>query len=124
MGGLIGSIGSAFSSFDGGGYTGNGSRSGGLDGKGGFWAMMHPRETVIDHTKSGNRSSASSGGSGNVTVNVSLQETSDTSQQGTTQQSTNDDGSVQINVFVADIRSEGSMAQVLERTYGLTRMGA
>ena len=61
---------------------------------------------------------------GNVTVNVSLQETSDTSKQGTTQQSTNDDGSVQISVFVADIRSEGSMAQVLERTYGLTRMGA
>jgi len=110
-------------SFDGGGYTGNGSRSGGLDGKGGFWAMMHPQETVIDHTKSGWSSSAG-GGSSNVTVNVSLQETSDTSQQGTTQQSTNDDGSVQINVFVADIRSEGSMAQVLERTYGLTRMGA
>jgi hypothetical protein len=61
---------------------------------------------------------------GNVTVNVSLQETSDTSQQGTTQQSTNDDGSIQVNVFVADIRSEGSMAQVLERTYGLSRMGA
>ena len=62
--------------------------------------------------------------SGNVTVNVSLQETSDTSQQGTTSQTTGDDGSVQINVFVADIRSEGSMAQVLERTYGLSRMGA
>lgn len=65
-----------------------------------------------------------SGSSGNVTVNVSLQETSDTSKQGTTEQSTSDDGSVQISVFVADIRSEGSMAQVLERTYGLTRMGA
>ena len=35
----------------GGGYTGNGPRSGGLDGKGGFMAMLHPRETVIDHTK-------------------------------------------------------------------------
>lgn len=69
------------------------------------------------------RNSQQSSG-GNVTVNVSLQETSDTSQQGTTQQSTSDDGSVQINIFVADIRSEGSMAQVLERTYGLTRMGA
>jgi len=111
-------------SFDGGGYTGNGSRSGGLDGKGGFWAMMHPQETVIDHTKSNGSVSSGSSSGGNVTVNVSLQETSDTSQQGTTQQSTNDDGSVQINVFVADIRSEGSMAQVLERTYGLTRMGA
>lgn len=111
-------------SFDGGGYTGNGSRTGGLDGKGGFWAMMHPQETVIDHTKSGSSASTSASGGGNVTVNVSLQETSDASKQGTTSQTTGDDGSVQINVFVADIRSEGSMAQVLERTYGLTRMGA
>lgn len=38
-------------SFAGGGYTGNGSRSGGLDGRGGFMAMLHPRETVIDHAK-------------------------------------------------------------------------
>ena len=36
---------------EGGGYTGSGPRSGGLDGKGGFLAMLHPRETVIDHTK-------------------------------------------------------------------------
>ena len=38
-------------SFDGGGFTGNGSRSGGVDGKGGFMAVMHPNETVTDHTK-------------------------------------------------------------------------
>lgn len=38
-------------SFDGGGYTGSGSRSGGMDGKGGFAAMLHPNETVTDHTK-------------------------------------------------------------------------
>jgi hypothetical protein len=38
-------------SFDGGGSTRSGSRSGGLDGKGGFMAMLHPDETVIDHTK-------------------------------------------------------------------------
>ena len=38
-------------SFDGGGFTGYGSRSGGLDGKGGSLAMVHPNETVIDHTK-------------------------------------------------------------------------
>jgi hypothetical protein len=37
--------------FDGGGYTGNGARSGGMDGKGGFMAMLHPRETVVDHTR-------------------------------------------------------------------------
>uniref|UniRef100_UPI003BA1F60A phage tail length tape measure family protein n=1 Tax=Shinella sp. M31 TaxID=3368615 RepID=UPI003BA1F60A len=37
--------------FDGGGHTGAGTRTGGLDGKGGFLALMHPRETVTDHTK-------------------------------------------------------------------------
>ncbi|MFP4275517.1 MAG: hypothetical protein ACLFRU_10880, partial [Paracoccaceae bacterium] len=40
-------------SFAGGGYTGGGSRTGGIDGKGGFPAILHPRETVIDHTKGG-----------------------------------------------------------------------
>ena len=38
-------------SLDGGGYTGNGIRAGGLDGKGGRLAIIHPQETVIDHTK-------------------------------------------------------------------------
>jgi hypothetical protein len=40
-------------SFAGGGYTGNAPRSGGLDGRGGFMAMLHPRETVIDHVRTG-----------------------------------------------------------------------
>jgi len=47
----VGMMRSVSPSFDGGGYTGNGSRSGGLDGKGGFMALMHPQETVTDHTK-------------------------------------------------------------------------
>lgn len=38
-------------SFDGGGFTGIGGRSGGIDGKGGFPAILHPNETVVDHTK-------------------------------------------------------------------------
>lgn len=38
-------------SADGGGYTGMGVRAGGIDGKGGFPAILHPNETVIDHTK-------------------------------------------------------------------------
>jgi hypothetical protein len=37
-------------SFAGGGYTGYGARSGGVDGKGGFPAILHPNETVVDHT--------------------------------------------------------------------------
>jgi hypothetical protein len=36
---------------DGGGYTGLGARAGGVDGKGGFPAILHPNETIIDHTK-------------------------------------------------------------------------
>jgi len=38
-------------SFNGGGYTGANPRSGGLDGQGGFLAMLHPQETVVDHTR-------------------------------------------------------------------------
>lgn len=49
-------------SYDGGGFTGSGSRAGGLDGKGGFMAMLHPNETVVDHTRGG-----SMGGGVNVT---------------------------------------------------------
>ena len=40
-----------FGDFEGGGYTGNGIRAGGMDGKGGHLAMVHPNETIIDHTK-------------------------------------------------------------------------
>ena len=38
-------------SFEGGGFTGRGARAGGVDGKGGFMAMLHPNESVIDHSK-------------------------------------------------------------------------
>jgi hypothetical protein len=55
-------------SMDGGGYTGNASRSGGLDGKGGFLAMLHPRETVVDHTK-GQRGAS---GPSSVAINVNV----------------------------------------------------
>lgn len=40
-------------SFEGGGFTGFGARAGGLDGKGGRMAMVHPNETIIDHNKGG-----------------------------------------------------------------------
>ena len=49
-------------SFAGGGFTGFGPRSGGMDGKGGFPAILHPNETVIDHTKGG----------GSATLHISL----------------------------------------------------
>ena len=56
-----------FGKYEGGGYTGSGPRSGGLDGKGGFMAMLHPRETVIDHTKG-----QGSGGNVNIVQNFSF----------------------------------------------------
>jgi len=51
FGGAFDGVASIFSgpSFAGGGYTGNGPRSGGLDGQGGRLAMIHPQETIIDH---------------------------------------------------------------------------
>ena len=47
-------------SFDGGGWTGNSARTGGLDGRGGFLAVMHPQEQVID--RSGGRGRGMGGG--------------------------------------------------------------
>ena len=40
-------------SFEGGGYTGNRPRSGGIDGRGGFPAILHGNELVTDLTKGG-----------------------------------------------------------------------
>jgi hypothetical protein len=65
-------------SFAGGGYTGNGPRSGGLDGQGGFMAMVHPQEQIIDLQRSPSRTSA--GGAreaagGSFTANFQLNHT-------------------------------------------------
>lgn len=48
-------------SFDGGGFTGEGARAGGLDGKGGFMALLHPNETITDHTLLQDQTSSSGG---------------------------------------------------------------
>jgi lambda family phage tail tape measure protein len=48
---LLGDTDSIAQGFAGGGYTGNGARAGGVDGKGGFPAILHPNETVIDHAQ-------------------------------------------------------------------------
>lgn len=55
-------------SFDGGGFTGSGPRAGGLDGKGGYLAMVHPNESVIDHTKSVRPAAAA--GRGQMVINI------------------------------------------------------
>ena len=56
---LVGALGAiqvgviASQTFDGGGFTGTGARAGGVDGKGGQYAIVHPNETIVDHTKPG-----------------------------------------------------------------------
>jgi tape measure domain-containing protein len=57
------STGSGVIKFSGGGYTGSGARSGGMDGQGGFMAMLHPQETVVDHARGGT-------GGGMVTIRI------------------------------------------------------
>ena len=47
----------------GGGFTGMGARAGGIDGKGGFPAILHPNETVIAHHQ---------GQSGGIVINQSV----------------------------------------------------
>ena len=58
------------SAMPGGGYTGDAPRSGGLDGQGGYLAMLHPQETVVDHHSAMGRYSSgnASGGSGSRTI--------------------------------------------------------
>ena len=57
-GGFLSALFGGKPSFAGGGFTGAGPRSGGIDGQGGFPAILHPNETVIDHTR-GQRSGMS-----------------------------------------------------------------
>jgi hypothetical protein len=70
--GLAGSL----LSFAGGGSTGSGSRSGGVDGRGGFPAILHPQETVIDHA-----AGQAIGGGGPITNNISVSVATDGSTQ-------------------------------------------
>jgi tape measure domain-containing protein len=115
--GLVSNIAAVGLSFDGGGYTGNGPRSGGLDGKGGFLAMMHPQETVIDHTKQ----RGNSGSGGGVMVNVNLIE--DASRAGTVEKSQNPDGSWDVKAFVADLHGDGPAAKAISQYFGIQKVG-
>lgn len=98
-------------SFAGGGFTGTGPRSGGLDGRGGFPAILHPNETVIDHTRG-------QGMGGGVVVNIV------NAPQGTRTETRQDaDGRQIIDVFVADMATGGPMSKSMQGTFGLKRQG-
>ncbi len=110
------SIRSTTASFDGGGFTGFGPRSGGEDGKGGFMAMLHPNETVIDHTK---------GNSGGMAVNVQVLN------YGADSVRTESDGN-NLRVIIGEVkksissdidRGVGPVNKSLQSTFGLNRKG-
>ncbi|MBB1452375.1 hypothetical protein H5159_15115 [Pseudoalteromonas sp. SG43-1] len=110
-GGLYAAKVGGLASFDGGGYTWDGPRSGGLDGKGGQLAMLHPQETVVDHTKGQGLGSS-------VTVNV-IEDVNRAGSQSRSQLN----GEDVINIFVSNIRQGGDASSALENTYGLQRQG-
>jgi tape measure domain-containing protein len=66
-GGWLGTLGSILS-FEGGGSTPSGPRTGGVDGRGGFPVILHPDEDVIDR-----RTSGSTNGSGGSVKHISVQ---------------------------------------------------
>jgi hypothetical protein len=67
IGGGIGSFLGSLFSFEGGGSTGNGPRSGGVDGKGGFPVIVHPKERIVDLTKG-----QSAGGGSTIIINNTI----------------------------------------------------
>jgi len=99
-----------FTGYDGGGYTGSGPRSGGLDGKGGFMAMLHPRETVIDHTKG----QGVGGATINQVFNISANTSDDTKRliTKTIEQSSSTIVNQSVNAVMDRRRRGGSMKSV------------
>ena len=63
-------MGQTIASFEGGGITFNGVRSGGVDGKGGRMAVVHPNEKITDLEKGGD-----SGGAVNVSFTINAVDT-------------------------------------------------
>jgi hypothetical protein len=103
---------SGVASYAGGGHTGNAPRSGGLDGKGGFVAMLHPRETVIDHAgytpiSGGTRNGA--GGGHTVNVSIDATGTSAAGDLGRSQQFASAVENGVMAIFVREKRPGGSL---------------
>ena len=113
---LMSQVTSATASFEGGGYTGSGDRVGGVDGRGGFNAILHPNEVVTDLTKG----RSSPGWTINIQNNAQAEVTPQVDE-------TNKTISIMIDRIInkdlpASIGSGGNkFSKTMERTYGLTR---
>ncbi len=107
-------------SFEGGGYTGNAARTGGLDGKGGYLAMLHPREHVVDMERQQKIGLAASGvRAGGTVVQVNNYSSGAVEQE----RSKGPDGEEIIRVTVGRQLSQGDHDRALSaRTGGKPRL--
>lgn len=113
---------SSLFSFDGGGYTGGGARTGGVDGKGGFMAVLHPQESVIDHTKGQGAAATAT----TLVVNVI-----ESPGNGGQQARRTENGVDMLDIFVERVKSslagdiargDGVVPNAMASTYGLNRV--
>jgi len=125
FGGLLGAL---FPNFEGGGDTGNGARTGGLDGKGGFMAMVHPNERVLDLTKSvgtrmgGRLDVPATGGNTVLQVNTVIEDHAGVDVQKSTERVS--DGRVMERVMIKTVQDafgRGEFDQSLRRFGGSPR---
>lgn len=77
------------------------------------WMIPNSRGEVVSNADSTQRAAP----------NISIRVIEDANRGGEVTQRQNDNGDVEADVFVADIRGGGRRAQALEETYGLTRPG-
>lgn len=108
-------------SFEGGGMTPGGARAGGMDGKGGFLAMLHPNERVIDLESPKSRGDAMGGA--NVTVNV-------INNAGVSVETETSDDGKNITLLIERVRKQvasdiatgrGEIPRALQQTFALGR---
>jgi phage-related minor tail protein len=119
--GILKSLAGMFSgsNYEGGGYTGSSSRSGGVDGKGGFPAILHPKEVVTDLTRQGIPSRSSGGSNVQIIVN------NNSGQQVEKKESVDSRGNRRVELTIGEMtagemsRVGSSMQGSVSNTFGL-----
>lgn len=105
-----GGLGLKLPSYAGGGSTGNGARTGGVDGKGGFFAVLHPQEEVFDYASGVKRNNlanlvANNSGGAAPRVNVNVINQGGAGLQVTSQRTTQGaDGQLSVDVMVRQVQ--------------------
>ena len=110
--------------FEGGGYTGSGSRSGGVDGRGGFFAVLHPDESVIDHANGGlliaGGAARPSTASLPSSIRIEMVNNGTPQQLDGVDQQFDFEGMV-LRVMTSDLQKEGPYSKNLQQTYRFSR---